>query len=56
MFEFTKSTRSIAVVIVMVGASVALFLNKLTGQDYMTLASIVVTAYFAKRDTSEDRG
>lgn len=50
MFEFLKSTRSIAVVIVLLTLSAALFLNKVDPKDYMVIASAIVTAYFGKRD------
>lgn len=45
-----KSTRSIAVVIVVFALSLGLFLGKVTGEQYLTIASIIISAYFAKRD------
>lgn len=56
MFSFFKSTRSIAVVIVLVTLSIALFLNKVDPKDYMVIASAIVTAYFGKRDNKDDNG
>jgi len=53
MFDFLKSTRSIAVVIVLLALSVALFMNKVDPKDYMVIASAIVTAYFGKRDQQE---
>jgi len=51
MFEWLKSTRSIAVVIVLMTLSIALFMNKVDPKDYMVIASAIVTAYFGKRDS-----
>lgn len=49
-FAFMKSTRSIAVVIVVLALSLGLFLGKVSADQYITIASIIVSAYFAKRD------
>lgn len=45
-----KSTRSVAVIIVILGITVALFVGKVSAENYLTLASIVITSYFVKRD------
>ena len=45
-----KSTRSISVVLIIFGLSLGLFTGHITSENYMTIASIIITAYFAKRD------
>lgn len=49
-FHFLKSTRSIAVIIVVSALSAALFFGRVSAEQYITIASVVVSAYFAKRD------
>lgn len=56
MFDWLKSTRSVAVVLIVCGLIVGLFVGKITSSDFMTIASIIITAYFAKRDSVEDQG
>lgn len=56
MFDFLKSTRSIAVVVVVVGLTIALFVGRVDPKDYMVIASAIVTAYFGKRDAKDDNG
>jgi hypothetical protein len=56
MFNFLKSTRSIAATIIVITISIGLFLGKITAEQYMQVAMLIVGAYFAKRDNDEDRG
>lgn len=56
LFSWMKSTRSIAVIIIILGLVAGLFLNKITSENFMTIASIVITAYFAKRDSVSEQG
>lgn len=53
-FSFLKSTRSLSVVIVVTALSVALFMGRVSADQYITIASVVVTAYFAKRDEKKE--
>ena len=55
LFSWTKSTRSIAVVIFTVGLTVALFTGSVPAEMSMNAAMLVLGAYFGKRDTPEDR-
>lgn len=55
LFGWTKSTRSVAVVIFSLGATIALFLKIIPSDPYMNAAMLVLGAYFGKRDTAEDR-
>ncbi len=48
--DFFKSTRSLAVVVVLVTLSAALFVGKVSSEQYGTIALMVVGAYFVKRD------
>jgi hypothetical protein len=56
MFDWLKSVRAFSAVIFVVSINVALFLRILPVEQYITIAMLVVGAYFAKRDTPEDRG
>lgn len=56
LFEWMKSTRSIAVILIIVGLITGLFVGKITSENFMTIASIVITAYFAKRDSVAEQG
>lgn len=50
-----KSTRSIAVILVFVLLFAALVLGLLEGKDIIAVSTLVLGAYFGKRDTPEDR-
>ncbi len=50
LLAFMKSTRSVAVVIVVFALSLGLFLGRVSADQYITIASIIISAYFAKRD------
>lgn len=50
VFHFLKSTRSIAVIVVVLALSGALFFGRVSAEQYITIASVIVSAYFAKRD------
>lgn len=52
MLNFMKSTRSIAVIIVLLTISAALFAGRIDSKDYFGIATIIVTSYFVKRDSS----
>jgi hypothetical protein len=51
-----KSTRSISVVLVFVLLFAALIIGLLEGKDVIAIATLVLGAYFGKRDTLEDQG
>ncbi len=51
-----KSTRSIAVILVFVLLIIGMFQKIIDGKDIIAVATLVLGAYFGKRDTSEDRG
>lgn len=50
MFKWINSVRAIAVLIVLLTLSVALFSDKVSPSDYIVVANGVVLAYFGKRD------
>ena len=54
-FEWMKSTRSIAVILVFVLLFTALVLKLLDGKDIIAVSTLVLGAYFGKRDSQEDR-
>ena len=56
LLAWMKSTRSIAVILIFVLLVIALFKNIVDGKDIIALATLVLGAYFGKRDTPEDRG
>ena len=56
LLSWTKSTRSIAVVLFSLGMTVALFLKIVPAEMYVNAAMLVLGAYFGKRDAPEDRG
>lgn len=51
--DFLKSTRSLAVVIVLTSLSIGLFMGKISPEQYNTIALMIVGAYFVKRDTQK---
>lgn len=51
-----KSTRSIAVILVFVILIIGMFQKIIDGKDIIAVATLVLGAYFGKRDTAEDRG
>ena len=56
LFAWMKSTRSIAVILVFVLLVYALSQKSIEGKDIMAVATLVLGAYFGKRDSNEDRG
>lgn len=50
LFAFMKSTRSLAVVIVLLSLSIGLFMGIVDPKDYTIIAGSVITAYFGRRD------
>jgi len=54
LFDFLKSTRSILAVFFGVGIHGALFLRIINADQYMTLAAIVIGAYFGRKSTPEE--
>lgn len=56
LFGWMKSTRSIAVILVFVLLIYALAMKSIEGKDIMAVATLVLGAYFGKRDSTEDRG
>lgn len=55
MFNFLKSTRSIAVVIFSIGVHIALFMRIISPEVYGQALMLVIGAYFAKRDSESER-
>lgn len=53
IFSWMKSTRSIAVVIVIIALSVGLFSGKVSAESYITVAMVIIGSYFAKRDETK---
>jgi len=56
IFAWMKSTRSIAVILVFVLLLVGMFQRVIDGKDVIAVATLVLGAYFGKRDTPEDQG
>lgn len=56
LLGWMKSTRSFAVVLTFILLFTALVMRLLDGKDVVSLATLVLGAYFSKRDSSEDRG
>ena len=56
MFEWMKSVRALAVVIIVLGITAGLFIGVVPVELYSQVAMLIVGAYFAKRDTDSDRG
>ena len=50
-----KSTRSIAVILVFVLLIIGMFQKIVDGKDIIAVATLVLGAYFGKRDAPEDR-
>lgn len=53
--RWTKSTRSIAVIIFSLGATIGLFVGVIPSDLYAQALMLVLGAYFGKRDTPEER-
>lgn len=53
-FGWTKSTRSIAVVIVLASLSAALFIGKVSAQEYIVVSTVVIGSYFNNAKTKPD--
>jgi hypothetical protein len=56
LLAWMKSTRSIAVILVFGLLFTGMFLRMLDGKDVIAIATLVLGAYFGKRDTPEDQG
>lgn len=56
LLGWMKSTRSIAVILTFVLLLVALAMRMLEGKDIIAIATLVLGAYFGKRDSDADRG
>jgi hypothetical protein len=50
LLAWLKSTRSVSVILIIWGITIGMFTGHITSENYMTIASIIITAYFAKRD------
>lgn len=50
MFDWMKSTRSIAVVLFTIGVHAGLFMGLISPEIYSQCLMLVIGAYFAKRD------
>ena len=53
MFNWTKSTRSVSVIIVLLTLSIALFMKIVSAEIYTGMAGIVIGSYFNKRDKKD---
>jgi len=51
---WTQSIRAWSVLIILCGITAGLFLTRITAENYMQVALIVITAYFSKRDVGEE--
>lgn len=51
-----KSTRSIAVVIILIGYLVGLFMGIISPEMFSQVGMLIIGAYFAKRSTREELG
>lgn len=51
-----KSTRSILAVVFGLTTTFALAKGLITGDQFMTLAAVVIGSYFGRKDTPEERG
>ena len=56
MPNFFKSTRSILAVVFGLTVSLALFKGLISGEQFMTLAAVVIGAYFGRKDTKSEQG
>jgi len=56
LLSWFKSTRSIIAVLFGIGLHIALLNGILTGDQYMTLAAVVIGSYFGRKDTPEEQG
>jgi len=56
LFSWMKSTRSIAVVLIILGVVVGLFVNKIDQITFKEVAMVIVTAYFVRRTSPEEVG
>ena len=54
ILAWMKSTRSIAVVIVLISLSVGLFVERVSAEQYITVATVIISSYFAKRSEPEE--
>lgn len=50
--DILKSMAKVVFLIMTLGVVAALFTNKITGEQFMMLASMVFTFYFAAKDSS----
>ncbi len=56
MLEWTNSVRALVAVIFVLGLTAGLFIRIVPVEIYSNAALLVIGAYFAKRDSQEDRG
>jgi hypothetical protein len=56
MFEWARSIRAISVIVFVSGLTIGLFLRIVPIEIYSQAAMLVIGAYFAKRDTPQERG
>jgi len=54
--HWMKSTRSIAVVIILIGYLVGLFMGIISPEMFSQVGMLIIGAYFAKRSTREELG
>jgi len=53
--QILKSASKLVLIIVFVVSSIALFMNKITSENWMVLATMVGTYYFTKRVNKEEK-
>jgi len=56
MLDWTKSVRAISAVLFVLGVNIGLFTGKIPVELYAQVSMLVIGAYFARRDTSVERG
>ena len=56
LFFWLKSTRSIAVILVFVLLIIGMAQGIIDGKDIIAVSTLVLGAYFGKRDTPQDQG
>lgn len=54
MFNWTKSTRSVAVIIVLVTLSAGLFMRIVSAEVYIVIASTIIGSYFNVQRTKKE--
>lgn len=56
LFSWMKSTRSIAVVLIVIGVVIGLFVGKIDQTTFKEVAMVIVTAYFVRQVSASETG